>query len=396
MLTYAQNAEDLRLRRALADVAVGRYVDVGAADPDANSVTRLFYDLGWTGLNIEPGPKFDRLSAERPRDVNLRLALGERDETDAVLYVTHPYSDLSSLDKPDLEALAHFVDRVEQVPVQVRTMAAVLDEFPSDCIHFLKVDVEGAEDQVLRSNDWNRHRPWIVVVEAITGGSHLPNHDRWEPLLLANGYSFAYFDGINRFYVERDQGHRSELLAAPIWPTSDLVGFDHRQRLAEVSETADREHVRLLNLCQALQRELGDARTHAVELSEDNARWYARAQSNAMAEEQRAVLAARVTHLEQVLRDVYVSHSYRLGNSVMRPAKAVVDRARSRRGSVIDAIHRTEVGRSSPQELYTLATAVGRAWHFATRVPGVVGCPVVGDRPVAAAVALERRNRCAA
>src|SRR5688572_4513997 len=50
--SFAQNGEDVRLWRIFANQGPGFYVDVGAGDPTADSVTRLFYDSGWTGINI--------------------------------------------------------------------------------------------------------------------------------------------------------------------------------------------------------------------------------------------------------------------------------------------------------------------------------------------------------
>jgi hypothetical protein len=73
-VTYAQNFEDLMLWRALHGVRDGFYIDVGAADPDEDSVTRAFYDHGWRGVNIEPSPEhFAAISAARPRDINFAL-----------------------------------------------------------------------------------------------------------------------------------------------------------------------------------------------------------------------------------------------------------------------------------------------------------------------------------
>lgn len=44
MISYAQNFEDVMLERAFADLEIGFWVDVGAWDPDTDSVTRHFYD----------------------------------------------------------------------------------------------------------------------------------------------------------------------------------------------------------------------------------------------------------------------------------------------------------------------------------------------------------------
>jgi hypothetical protein len=74
-VSYAQAKEDIHLLRALAGVRheVGFYIDVGAWDPDIDSVTKLFYDAGWHGINIEPSTKwFARLIEKRPRDINYK------------------------------------------------------------------------------------------------------------------------------------------------------------------------------------------------------------------------------------------------------------------------------------------------------------------------------------
>src|SRR5689334_12770227 len=76
-VSFAQNFEDVILWRALRDVEKGFYVDVGAADPTEHSVTRAFYERGWSGINIEPQDDyFARLIEARPRDINLKVAAG--------------------------------------------------------------------------------------------------------------------------------------------------------------------------------------------------------------------------------------------------------------------------------------------------------------------------------
>ena len=80
-ISYAQNFEDVILWRVLKDIDSGFYVDVGANGPVFDSVTKAFYDKGWRGINIEPMPDYyEKLSADRPRDINLMLAAGNRDE----------------------------------------------------------------------------------------------------------------------------------------------------------------------------------------------------------------------------------------------------------------------------------------------------------------------------
>src|SRR5580658_5264826 len=78
-LTYSQNREDLILAGILRNVAVGFYVDVGANHPEFHSVSKLFYDKGWSGISIEPNETLHaELGAQRPRDVNIRAGIASQ------------------------------------------------------------------------------------------------------------------------------------------------------------------------------------------------------------------------------------------------------------------------------------------------------------------------------
>ena len=57
-VSYAQNFEDVLLWRALGHIKNGVYIDVGANSHVEQSVTKVFYDAGWSGINIEPLPSF--------------------------------------------------------------------------------------------------------------------------------------------------------------------------------------------------------------------------------------------------------------------------------------------------------------------------------------------------
>src|SRR5690348_14484148 len=75
-ISYAQNFEDVMLHRALARVSQGFYIDVGAGEPNVESVTRAFYEGGWRGINVEPLVSvFDRIQLARARDINLNVAV---------------------------------------------------------------------------------------------------------------------------------------------------------------------------------------------------------------------------------------------------------------------------------------------------------------------------------
>ena len=202
--SYAQRGEDLVLFAALANVRCGYYIDVGAHDSVLHSVTKLFYDRGWSGINVEPIEKYhETLVRDRPRDVNLLVAAGEWSGE----IILHEFFD-SSLST----VLDHCAERHRQSGlkgcsriVPVRRLDEICAEYARGEIHFLKIDVEGAESQVLKGGNWSRYRPWIVVIEAFEPLSNVPTYMASEEILFKAGYEFAASDSLNRYYVPRDR-----------------------------------------------------------------------------------------------------------------------------------------------------------------------------------------------
>jgi len=202
-ISYAQNYEDLMLWRALKDISQGFYIDVGSAWPDQDSVTKAFYLNNWHGINLEPNPElFKQLLERRPNDINLQLAISDVEgELELNIFDNTGLSTLDSgIAKNHLQG--SFQGHVETV--QVRKLSNIWKQFVPENqeVHFLKVDVEGLEEGVLKSNDWQNNRPWIVLVEATQPLSQVESYSTWEPILLDTGYLFAYADGLNRFYIE--------------------------------------------------------------------------------------------------------------------------------------------------------------------------------------------------
>lgn len=199
----------------------GFYVDVGAAHPIHDSVTMHFYTLGWNGINIEPVPKFyNLLASHRLRDLNLPLAVHSKTGTSTFYEIED--SGLSTLDANISKKAEKLGFTKKKVSVKTKPLSLILQENKVESIDFLKVDVEGAEETVLRSNDWKRFRPKVIVIEATLPGTQIPAWEPWEPYLLSQKYLFVYFDGLNRFYISKEQ---SKLKAHFLTPPNIFDAF---------------------------------------------------------------------------------------------------------------------------------------------------------------------------
>ena len=79
-VSHAQNFEDVMLWRCFGHLNSGFYVDIGADDPVIDSVTKSFYESGWTGINIDPTENsFTKLQVDRQRDINIQVAVAEHE-----------------------------------------------------------------------------------------------------------------------------------------------------------------------------------------------------------------------------------------------------------------------------------------------------------------------------
>jgi FkbM family methyltransferase len=228
MISYGQNGEDVLLNRLFPADHKGFYIDVGASHPTVGSVTAHFYARGWQGINVEPSCSYGQMVQARPRDTNLQLALSNQPG----MATFHEFPEAAGLSTftPDLAdfAVTKFGFRCVRRTVVVSTLAEICREHVRKPIDFLSVDVEGHERAVLEGADWKRFRPRAVVVEATRPHTTETTHAEWEDLLLSADYLFAFFDGLNRFYVRAEDRDLAAKLAVPANVFDNFVTYSEQ------------------------------------------------------------------------------------------------------------------------------------------------------------------------
>jgi FkbM family methyltransferase len=246
-LSYAQRFEDFHLWRTLGDVERGFYIDVGAGHPVYDNVSFAFYLAGWRGITIEPNPALAALARSvRPRDL-LHEGLCGANEGQATLYLQPEFHGLSTTVAEHAQAAEKEVNRsAEAVTLPMTTLKALCEQGAPASFEFLKVDVEGAEADVLRGADFSRFRPKVIIVEAIKPLTLAPAWDEWEPLLAWHGYSYVWDDELNRYYVaEEARSLAARLTEGPKW-YADGPQIGHYKGAAEDEGHPDHRLARLL------------------------------------------------------------------------------------------------------------------------------------------------------
>ncbi|MDR3435661.1 FkbM family methyltransferase [Telmatospirillum sp.] len=236
MVSYAQNAEDVMIDRVFQKKA-GFFIDVGAFHPIIDSVTKHFSLLGWRGINIEPnGGMVAELERDRPNEINLCCAVG-RDKGETVFHRIN----VQQCSTTSANQFAQFDEELRNssqgVTVPLRTLADICDEHVSGDIDFLKIDVEGSEQDVILGADWTRHRPRLLVIEATRTGTSEPDWAGWEPYLLSKDYLFQHFDGINRFYLRAEDQHLAPQLSVPTNYLDWYFSFRDMLQMQQLGET---------------------------------------------------------------------------------------------------------------------------------------------------------------
>jgi FkbM family methyltransferase len=152
-------------------IAVPSYLDIGAHHPTYLNNTRIFYETGSRGVNVEPDPTLiEAFKRKRPKDINLNIGVAASDGTLA-FYVMAPRT-LNTFSQKEANAAVEegqgriHVEEVIQIPVTNinKLIETYFDTWPD----FLSLDVEGMDLAILQCIDYSKTRPKVICVETIT------------------------------------------------------------------------------------------------------------------------------------------------------------------------------------------------------------------------------------
>ncbi|MCW5798241.1 MAG: FkbM family methyltransferase [Nitrospira sp.] len=203
--SYSQEGEDLVLSRLFENQRHGFYVDIGAHHPFRFSNTYLLSQRGWWGINVDPNPQamqlFERL---RRRDVNLTVGIAEQAGSRRYFQFNDPALNTFDEQLARQRETRDGYQLIGSTLVPVQPLRQVLEQHlpQGQAIDVLSVDAEGFDLNVIRSNDWDRFRPYCLLVETLQSSLTALETNTTHQYVSAHGYglfaktvnTFIYLD----------------------------------------------------------------------------------------------------------------------------------------------------------------------------------------------------------
>ena len=186
---YSEFGEDFIAAVLLGFKKEGLYVDVGAFRPKELSATYYFYKkLNWSGIVVEPNPQAKpRFLSERPRDTFLNQ--GVAGSPGELTYYEFEDPTLNSFSE-DVYKRNKATFKGKQT-IKVSPLGEILSEYipQGKEIDLMNVDVEGLDLEVLKSNDWDKYSPRVLIVEDHLFNPEKPLESEITQFLKSKGYT---------------------------------------------------------------------------------------------------------------------------------------------------------------------------------------------------------------
>jgi FkbM family methyltransferase len=204
--SFAYTGEDRILEGIFKPLitANGFYVDVGCNHPKFLSNTYGLYRKGWRGICIDANPEMiQKFKFFRPRDVAISALVS--DEVGEKEFYTIENNVLSTVEIANLRDAEKQGFTYQTETLQPRTLTDILDT--NNCpreIGILSIDVEEHDYSVLKSLDFQKYSPKLIVVEDETYQVDAPEVNLIYALLKGQGYDLVGFVLTNLYFLRKE------------------------------------------------------------------------------------------------------------------------------------------------------------------------------------------------
>lgn len=200
---WSQEGEDVILSRFFGAKKNGFYVDVGAHHPCRFSNTYKFYRKGWQGINIDAMPgSMAPFKKYRKLDINLEIPVSlVPKELEYYIFNEPALNGFDATLSQERNKVPNNYKIIKTISLKTQRLSEILSAYlpNNQRIDFLSVDVEGLDFEVIQSNDWNKYRPEMVLVELLSSTLSQLEKDEISLFLSRQGYEI-YAKAVNTVF----------------------------------------------------------------------------------------------------------------------------------------------------------------------------------------------------
>lgn len=210
---YANCAEDVVIKYVL-DLYCNKtfseytYIDIGVNNPTLYDNTFLFYELGGRGILVEPNPAMCKLAEEkRPRDTVIcaGVSFDEKIKSAPFYLFESSYEGWSGFDEKRVEMAKKVgVNLATKFNQKLIPINKIFEQyFPDEPPIIVSIDVEGFEEDILNTIDFNKHRPVIYCLESDQTNFEAYAEHPIVNIMAKNGYLYMANTSINMIFLEK-------------------------------------------------------------------------------------------------------------------------------------------------------------------------------------------------
>lgn len=170
-VSYSQTGEDLIVKFILDSLKIKhpKYLDIGTYHPKNINNTYLFYRNKGKGVCIEADPLLHKkIKSKRRRDICLNVGIGIEDSDSSEFYIMTSKT-LNTFSKEEAEKYVSFgnekIEKIIKVPIV--NINDIVEKYFSNELNFVSLDIEGIDEQVIKSFNFNDKRPEVFCIETI-------------------------------------------------------------------------------------------------------------------------------------------------------------------------------------------------------------------------------------
>lgn len=212
-VSVAQSGEDTIVEYVLMVLGIKLsdeyYLDLGANHAKQLSNTYMLYKKGMRGVLVEANPQLiGELKFYRSEDVILNKCISNHSDESLQFYIMSG----DGLACTSMDAVNEMIEKNPQlyikdtITVDTITVNQILQKYFSKAPILLSIDIEGQEESILQTLDYDKYAPLIVIVERIDYGTTIATKKRKDliaDIMSQNGYFEYAFTGINSIFINK-------------------------------------------------------------------------------------------------------------------------------------------------------------------------------------------------